>query len=73
MRRKIYDWLVKKRNTTEDALESRLFAMMLAYRSTSDYWTIESMLGLTDMEMDSLMIKYFPLAMKGHKEPVISG
>ena len=69
MENEIYEWLMAKRNTAEGATESRLFAMMISFVSSSAYWTVEDMLGLSDVEMKSLMTKYFPFAMEDRKEP----
>lgn len=69
MGNRIYDWLMEIRNPAVGLSEARLFARMLSFRSASAYWTVEDMLGLTDLKMKSLVTKYFPSALKDHKEP----
>ena len=65
----IYDWLMEKRNPVEGWMEARLFAMMISFRATSTCWTVEDMLGLTDVDMKSLLAKYFPFVITDHKQP----
>ncbi len=65
----IYDWLMERRNPVEGWMEARLFAMMISSKTTSTYWTLEDMLGLTGTGMKSLMVKYFPFTMPDHKAP----
>ncbi|WP_319526252.1 nitrogen fixation protein NifQ [uncultured Desulfosarcina sp.] len=69
MENTIYDWLMEKRNPAAGLPEARLFARMLSFRSASAYWTVEEMLGLTELKMKALITKYFPSALKVHKEP----
>lgn len=60
MENTIYEWLMDKRNTEKGWTEARLFALMLSFRSTSCYWSIEDMLGLTKWELKTLVSSYFP-------------
>ncbi len=68
METRIYDWLMERRNTAKGEMEARLFAGMLSFRSTYAYWTVEDMLGLTQTELKSLMLSYFPLAVEHFEE-----
>ena len=68
MENRIYDWLLEQRNPKAGLPEARLFARMLSFRSASAYWTVEDMLGLTDMKMKALMTEYFPSALKDNEK-----
>lgn len=66
MENKIYDWLMEKSDLAQGRMETRLFALMISFRATSAYWTLEDMLGLDGTEMKALMRRYFPHAMAEH-------
>jgi len=69
MEDKLYNLLIEKRNTAAGWMEARLFALMISFKATSPYWTIEDMLGMSSTEMKSLMNKYFPLALGENDNP----